>query len=94
MEEAKKEQMGGRKAPTEWNKLVKKMYAEGKESDPKYKLGQAMKAAKQIYRKSAKSEKSKMNNSLARSNRRSVRSRKTKSRRNRYSSSTRRTMTI
>lgn len=91
MEEAKKKQMGGRKAPTEWNKLVKKMYAEGKMGNPNYKLGQAMQAAKQIYRKSTKSE---MNNSMARSKRRSVRSQKAKSRRNRYSSSTRRTMTI
>lgn len=83
--------MGGRKKPpTEWQKLVKQMYADGRDGDPNYKLGQAMKAAKQIYRKSAKST-SKMNNTTARSN---YRSRKAKSRRNRYSRSTRRTMTI
>jgi hypothetical protein len=89
MEAEKKPQMGGRKA-TEWNKLVKRTFAEGKEIDPEYRLKDAMKDAKKKYRKST----SKMSNSMARSNRRSFQARKAKSRRNRYSSSTRRAITI
>ena len=80
MDEAKKEQMGGRKKPTsEWQKLDKKMYTDGRDGDPNYKLGQAMKAAKKIYRKSRKSTSKMPNNSMARSNRRSSQTRKGRS---------------
>jgi hypothetical protein len=84
MDEEKKK-VGGRKA-TEWNILVGKKYKEGKKKNKNYKLGEAMQAAKKIYRKST----SKMTNiSMAKSNRRSSQTRKGRS-----STSRRSVMTI
>jgi hypothetical protein len=41
---------GGAKKATEWTKLVKKIYNENKDK-PNYKLGDAMKDAKKVYKK-------------------------------------------
>jgi hypothetical protein len=45
---------------TEWTKLVQKIYNENK-SKPGYKLGDAMKDAKKVYKKDAVEPKNKSN---------------------------------
>lgn len=44
---------------SDWNNLVKEKFRVGRMLNPKYSLKQAMKAAKTVYRKSAKAVKGK-----------------------------------